>query len=99
MKQHEREYFISRIRSGIYKLDFNEEKLRLVSPTIEQELEINQVYSQTYSKAEKDGIMCHEDLLKWMRRRGLWTQEDEDKEKRLENLPKRNMCKKSRVNS
>ncbi len=84
MKQHEREYFISRIRSGIYKLDFKEVTLRLISPTIEQELEINQVYSQTYSKAEKDGIMCHEDLLKWMKQRGLWTQEDEDKEKSLE---------------
>ena len=84
MKQHEREYFISRIRSGIYTLEFNEAKLRLISPTIEQELEINQVYSQAYSKAEKEGIMCHEDLLQWMKQRGLWTQEDEDKEKSLE---------------
>ena len=84
MKQHEREYFISRIRSGIYTLEFGDVKLRIFSPTIEQELEINQVYSQSYSKAEQEGIMSHEDVLSWMKQRGLWTQEDEDKEKSLE---------------
>ena len=84
MKQHEREYFVARIRSGIYKLDFGETKLKIVPPTLEQDLEIQETYLEAYRQAEKDGFLTHEDMLESMKERGLWSDEEEEKIKGLE---------------
>ena len=84
MKQHEREYFVSRVRSGLYKLDFGDVKLKIVPPTLEQDLEIQEVYINSYRQAEKDGFLTHEDLLESMKERGLWSDKEEDKIKGLE---------------
>ena len=84
MKQHEREYFVARIRSGIYKLDFGETKLKIVAQTLEQDLEVQETYLEAYRQAEKDGFLTHEDMLESMKERGLWSDEEEDKIKGLE---------------
>ena len=84
MKQHEREYFISRVRSGVYKLNFGDLKLTVVSPTIEQEYELNIIHNELYKKSESEGILTQEQMLESMKQRGLWTDEDEEREKGLE---------------
>tara|TARA_R100000008_G_scaffold41113_2_gene23670 strand:- start:4878 stop:5924 length:1047 start_codon:yes stop_codon:yes gene_type:complete len=84
MKQHEREYFVARIRSGIYKIKLGELDLKIVPLTLEQELDVQQCYVATYRQAEKDGFLTHEDLLESMKERGLWSEEDEERIKGLE---------------
>ena len=84
MKQHEREYFVARIRSGIYKLDFGEIKLKIVTPTLEQDLEVQETYLEAYRQAEKDGFLTHEDMLESMKKRDIWSDEQEEKIKGLE---------------
>lgn len=85
MKQHEREYFISRVRSGIYTLKINGLTLKIYQPTIEEEFEINQVFQESYYQAIEDDFMTEEQAFQFMIERGLW--EDED-DKKIEGLKK-----------
>lgn len=85
MKQHEREYFISRVRSGIYTLKINGLTLKIYQPTVEEEFEINQVFQESYYQAIEDDFMTEEQAFKFMIERGLW--EDED-DKKIEGLKK-----------
>jgi hypothetical protein len=79
MKQHEREYFISRLRSGVIIIRERGLKLKVYTPTIEEEYEANQVYADAYDEAFRDEVMGEEEMLKWMQERGLWTEEHENK--------------------
>lgn len=79
MKQHEREYFISRIRSGVYTIKNQGLVLKIYQPTIEQEFELNQVYYDAYQQAIEDDFMTQDQMLEWMREKELWTPEDDDK--------------------
>lgn len=89
MLQHEREYFVSRLRSGIYFLDYDNIKLRILSPTIEDEFFINEAYRQAYEDAYSQEVMTQEEMLSWMFDKELWKEEDENKIKDLEkNLEK-----------
>ena len=40
MKQHEREYFISRVRTGIYYVDHEDIRLKIYTPSIDDEFYI-----------------------------------------------------------
>ena len=84
MKQHEREYFISRIRSGCYKIDADDETLTIIPATIEQEFELNIIFQKKYIAASEEGMMTHEELLESLSQRGLWTEDDEKKSKGYE---------------
>ena len=44
MKQHERDYFVSRIRNGKYRIQIFKQELEILSPTIEDEYYINKAY-------------------------------------------------------
>lgn len=79
MKQHEREYFISRVRSGIYIIKENEFSLKIITPTIIQEYEACQIYYETYLKAIEDEIKTEDEIVEWMIEKELWTDEDETK--------------------
>lgn len=92
LKHSEREYFVSKIRSGIYTVDFNGFKLKILQPTIEQEFELNEIYSQAYSRAVEEGIKTEDETVAWMIERGLWSTAEDDKieqiKKDTENLKK-----------
>ena len=77
MKQHAREYLISRIRSGLYMIEHAGLMLTIKPPTIEQTLESNLVYAKSYDEAFEEGIMSEDDIDDWMLEKGLWTQEDD----------------------
>ena len=90
MKIHEREYFISRVRSGIYDIKQGGMTLRIVSPTIEDEYAISLAYMKSYERALEAELMTEDEMLDWMRSRRLWTEDDDTKitaiEKDLERL-------------
>jgi hypothetical protein len=81
MKQHEREFFISLIRSGKYFI----KDLVIVPPTIDQYTLACKVYNDAYQQAYVDGMMDEEEINHWMREQELWTAEDDT---RIEGLQK-----------
>lgn len=83
MNHYERELFVSRVRSGIYFVEHEGIKLKIVTPTIEEELEINEAYIKAYEEALEDDFMTEDQSVEWMRSRNLWTDEDEEKTKQL----------------
>jgi len=85
MKQHEREYFISRIRSGTLTLKKHDTTLKVLTPTIEQSYEACEVFTQSYDESYIDEIMNEEEMLEWMVEQGLWTEEDDKQIKGLKN--------------
>jgi hypothetical protein len=84
MKQHEREYFISRIRSGKYRIKISGITLEILTPTSHDEFLINEVASETYYEASQEGIKTEEEMHRWMVEKGLWTVEDDEKIEGLE---------------
>jgi len=79
MKQHEREYFVSRIRCGFYTLKEDGFNLKIYMPTPEDEYEINQVYIDAYEKALDDDFKTEDEMFEWMKSKELWTEKDEQK--------------------
>jgi len=84
MKQHEREYFVSRLRSCFYYITHNNITVKVLSPTIEDEFRGNEIYRIAYEQALDEELMTEEELLEWMRYKELWTEEDDQKIKGLE---------------
>jgi hypothetical protein len=84
MKQHEREYFTSRIRSGIININLDVINLRIQPITLEEELKIQESYLLAYRKAKQDGFLENDEILENLRTRGVWTAKDDEKEKGLE---------------
>jgi len=80
MKQYEREYFVSRIRSGIYIVDYNGVKLKILPHTIEDEFEANQVYMDVFNRAAEDEIKTFDEMHEWAKDKGFWTEEDDKRE-------------------
>lgn len=85
MLQHEREYFVSHVRNGVYYVDYGGVKLKILPPTIEDEYFINLAYKEAYDEAYSQDVMTEEDMLFWTYQKGLWTEEDDTKIKDLEN--------------
>ena len=85
MKQHEREYFVSQIRAGIAYVVEDEITLKILNPTIEQQLESSLIFDRSYSAAYRDEVMSQDDMLEWMVEQGLWSQKKDD---RIEGLKK-----------
>jgi len=84
MKQHEREYFISRIISGKTIVKENNIKLSVLTPTVDDELEINIAYMEAYKESIDNGCMTMEENLKWMTEQGVWGKEKDKKIKEIE---------------
>lgn len=84
MKQHEREYFTSRIRSGIINIRLDSVNLRIQPISFEEELKVQETYLLAYRQAQRDGVLDTEEILKNLRKRNIWTNEDDQREKGLE---------------
>lgn len=79
MKHYERELFVSRVRSGVYFVEHDGIKLKIVTPTIEEELEMAEGYNEAYEDAVSEDFMTEDQTLEWMKSRGLWSDDDEEK--------------------
>lgn len=84
MKHHEREFFISLIRSGKTYIHYDNLELVIRPLTIEQNIRACQFYNEVYEQAYIDGMMDKEETELWMKEQGLWTYEDDEKVKGLE---------------
>ena len=85
MDLSEREFLVFRIRSGVYKVAYNGFTVKVLTPTIENELESCEVYDRSYYEAINDDIMTQEECSEWMIENYLWTYEEELKIKELNN--------------
>lgn len=83
MKHHEREYFISKVRSGFYPIDMFNKVGKIITPTVEQEFIINQTYQDCYEKNMDSGINTQSEMLEYCIRNGLWTENDEEQLEKL----------------
>ena len=79
MKQHERDYFVSRIRSGKYRIQIFKKELEILSPTIEDEYYINKAYMDGMESSLYEGFKTNEEMVSWMVEKNLWSyNEDAD---------------------
>jgi len=79
MNTYDREYFVSRLRSGVYLISLNGVKIRVLSPSIEDEYYSNEVFKDAYDAAFAENIFTEDEMWEWMRSRDLWSDEKDDK--------------------
>lgn len=79
MKHHEREFFISTIRSGKVFIEHNDILLIIKSLTIDQSVQASIIYDKAYKQAMVDGIMSEDEISDWMYESGLWHPIDDEK--------------------
>jgi len=79
MKHHEREFFISMIRSGKVFIDHSDISLVIRPLTIDQNAQACLVYDKAYKQAMIDGIMSEDEIDEWMNENELWTIYDDEK--------------------
>lgn len=84
MNTYEREYFVSRIRSGFLNLKLGNVRVRVLNSTLEDEYLSNEIFMESFDQARSDEIMTQDEMFDWMMDRGLWSQENEDKIKACE---------------
>ena len=53
MKHHEREYFVSRLRSGTYLVEYENFVLKIVPPTVEDEFYINKSFMDAFDPKQQ----------------------------------------------
>lgn len=90
MEAHEREYFISRVRCGYYRVSSGGQTFKILPPHIEDIFLAAEYYEDVYYEAAAKGIMCEAETKDWMIDNNLWSYEEEQKielvEKEIENL-------------
>lgn len=84
MTPYEREYFISRLRSGFYPIKIEGFQVKVLTPTIEDEYFANEVFFETFDKSRQDDIMTEAEMLDWCIDRGLWSEEKDEKIKAID---------------
>jgi hypothetical protein len=84
MNPYERDYFVSRIRSGFHMLKLDDFSVKVLTPTLEDEYLANEVFSEAFDQARKDDLMIEEEMLEWMISKGLWSSEKDEKVKTIE---------------
>jgi len=80
MKIHEREFFISMIRSGKVFIKHKDIELEICPLTLDQSFKSCEVYKEAYDKAYSEEIMTEDDMDQWMMENELWTIHDNKKE-------------------
>lgn len=85
MKHHEREFFISLIRSGKVFIEHKDRTLIIKPLTIDQSFQASMAYDKAYKQAMVDGIMSEDEINDWMYGNGLWHPVDDEK---IESLKK-----------
>ena len=90
MTPYEREYFISRIRSGFYLIRLNDFDVKVLTSTSEDDFYANQVFMDSYDKSRSDDLMTEDEMVAWLKEKDLWSDEKdqkiEDIEKEIEKL-------------
>lgn len=77
MNLAEREYFVYRIRSGLYLLEYEGKEVEVRSPTVEDNYRANNLYQKTYHDCLSANIMTFDQMVDWMYSKDLWTPQKE----------------------
>ena len=85
MKYYRREFFISRVCSGFVKIKHPKKTLKVYSPTIQMQYDVNEVYIEMYEQALSEGVCTDDDIYSFLIDSGKWTEKEEEL---LEELPK-----------
>lgn len=86
MKIHERDHFISRLRTGCVIFKYDNKYVKILSPTEEQNYFANIIYQESKEEAVENDVINDEYVFCLLNENGLW---NEQKENELENiLPK-----------
>jgi hypothetical protein len=83
MKQHEREFLVSMIRTGKVFININDISLVIHPLTIDQAHLSCEIYNNAYQQAYIDGMMDEDEMSEWMELNGLWSKTEEDKSERF----------------
>lgn len=82
MSPYEREYFVSRVRSGVHTVKQNGIIFTIRCPFLEDECIANEVFMDAYDKARSEDFMTEDEMYQWMEYRGIWTdKQDEELDK------------------
>jgi uncharacterized small protein (DUF1192 family) len=84
MKHHEREFFISTIRSGKVRIKYKDIVLQIIPPTFDIISESCEIYNEAYDKSYVDGVMDEDENFMFMIEHELWSFEEEEKIKALQ---------------
>lgn len=76
MNHRLREFLINSLRSGI--IFEPKYKLKIYTPTFDQNIESYNIYQQAYDQALDEDIMTSDDAERWMRATGLWQKKDDE---------------------
>ena len=63
MNTYEREYFVSRIRSGFLNLKLGNVRVRVLNPTLEDEYLSNEIFMESFDQARSDEIMTQDEMF------------------------------------
>ena len=85
MTPYEREYFVSRIRSGFYLIKLSDFDVKVLTPTSEDDFYANQVFMDSYDRSRADDLMTEDEMVVWLREKDLWSDE---KDQKIENIEK-----------
>lgn len=77
MNVYEREYFVSRIRSGFYHIKDGNLKIRVLPPTPEDEFLANEFFMEVMEQLEDSDVMTELEMKYWMSDQGLWSEKDD----------------------
>jgi len=83
MNYHEREFFVSRIRTGKTFVSVGKETVCVLPPTIEDGYLSALAYKQSYDQSIKEELITEREMQEWMRMEDLWTTDDDIQEKQL----------------
>mgnify|MGYP003118173726 CR=1 FL=1 len=79
MKQQEREFFISTIRSGNIYFTIGKTKFCIKPMTYIQCIQALEAYNDSYDQALSDGLMTEDEAEQMLRSTGIWTEEEDAK--------------------
>ena len=79
MKHHEREFFISRIRSSKLRIKYEDLILYIIPPTFDILSDSCEIYNEFYQQSYIDGVMDEDENNQWMLENGLWSYSEEEK--------------------
>lgn len=89
MSPFEREYFISRIRTGIVYVKVDNFRVKVLTPTFEDVHLASEIFMETYDQARSDDILTQDEMVEWLTERNFWGQDKIDQKEQLEkNLEK-----------
>ena len=77
MNVYEREFFVSKIRSGFYHIKDGNTKIRVMPPTPEDEFLANEKFMEVMEEFENSDVMTQAEMEAWMRENGLWSDKDD----------------------